>query len=595
MKDGTLHRILHLGQTWRTLARLLLWLTLCFATSPTWADWAGFAKFGAVAEVAVEERGIHLHLRILDKALPELARLAGLDGPDATPERLATRLITLRDERGGALAGRLIAPPKAGASSAKGSGSDPAKEAFREAEMDFPLPEHADSLAIEPPAGVDGKAIGLVALHRGVPACDLVALDRAATLRLNWSDPWRSHFDDPAFARQHAEPRSFIYVEPYEVRHEILIRVSDLLPQLNLHPADPGHIQGQDRERLKQAIGSYLTAHNPLRIDGATPAPELDRVEFVRFDRQGVRMVGEDEALDKSTALAGVILVYLTDHPARSIELEWQTFGGDEGRRPVSVQYGIESHESYVTRRNPVFQWTSDEVFGVAEEAPNPTPSAEPANPTPRVPRDLAAGLRYVGVGIAIAALMGAMRARRIGRAGAAAELGLLLALAACVGFYPEIVRVPDASAEPLEPLADATARTELHALLHNVYRAFQIRGEEAAYDRLALSLDGDVLEEIYLRQRLALEQRSQGLAGEGRVNRIEILDSRVATGDARAMRIDARWVAHGTVSHWGHSHERSNEYRASFILRPSLEGRWKITGLEFLDARRRGAAGSSL
>lgn len=575
----------------RMAARLALVLAALFAALPVTADWAGFAKFGAVAEVSVEDRSVHVNLRILDKTMPELARLAVPGESDASPERIAARLLTLRDEAGKPLSGRLVAvresvrrapPPGAGRGGA-------VQEPYREAELDFVLQERPAALTLEPPAGTGEKDIGVIALHRGVPANDLVSLDRPSTLRLDWSDPWRSRFDEAGFTRHHAEPRSFIYVEPYEVRHEILIRLQDLLPRLNFHPAHSGRIEGGERAALKQAIGDYLAGHNPLRIDGAAVPPELDRVEFVRFDRRGVQVLGEAEPLDSATALAGIILVYLTDRPARSIELEWESFGKGDSRRPVAVQYGIESFESYVTRRDPVFRWSSDEVFEMAEEPVLP----EPAQRTPRVPRGLDTLLRYAGIAIALAAVAMAFR-RRPNRPGGAAELGLLLALAGCVGFYPEIVRVPDASAGTMEPLPEDAARTELHALLHNIYRAFQIRGEEAAYDRLALSLDGDILDDVYIRQRRALQQRTQGLGGEGRVNRIEILDSRIARNDSRSLRIAARWVAHGTVSHWGHSHERSNEYRADFVLTPALEGRWKITGLEFLDARRRSGVGSS-
>lgn len=574
------------------LAAGLLWLALALLTGPTVrADWAGFARFGAVAEVAVEERSVHVHLRLRDKALPELARLAGPDAAEVPPERLAGRLLVLRDGAGQRLSGRTAAPLAAAIPAVRAEGAA-APETYRETEFDFPLPERTEALTIEPPAGASDKDIGLVVLHRGVPAGDLAALDKPATLRLDWSDPWKSRFDDPALGRHHAEPRSFIYVEPYEVRHEILIRVRDLLPRLNVRPADPRRIEAQDQERLKEAIGRHLAAHNPMRIDGSASAPELDRVEFVRFDRQGVQVLRGGEPLDSTTALAGIILVYLTDQPARNIALSWESFGADENRRPVTVLYGIESFESYVTRRDPVFRWTSDEVFRVPGAAAAPS-APEPA--TPRVSRSLAMGLRYAGAAIAVAALAAAVRNRKTRRSGMAAEFALLLALAGCVGFYPEIARIPDAATEPAEPLPEDAARAELHALLHNVYRAFQIRGEEAAYDRLALSLDGDILEEIFLRQRQTLETSAQGLGGEGRVNRIEILDSRITRAAPRTLRIDARWVAHGSVSHWGHSHERSNEYQAHFVLSPGLEGRWKITGVEFLDAQRRNGTGSSL
>ena len=135
-----------------------------------------------------------------------------------------------------------------------------------------------------------------------------------------------------------------------------------------------------------------------------------------------------------------------------------------------------------------------------------------------------------------------------------------------------------------------------LQALLHNAYRAFQLHDEEKAYDRLAKSLDGDLLEDIYLQQRKAMLGLSKGLGGEGQVDRIEVLESHAhKLGQQPGMlRVTSRWLAHGTVSHWGHSHERHNLYQAHLTLRKTNGAGWKIVGMEFLDGQRLGQGASS-
>jgi len=39
-------------------------------------------------------------------------------------------------------------------------------------------------------------------------------------------------------------------------------------------------------------------------------------------------------------------------------------------------------------------------------------------------------------------------------------------------------------------------------------------------------------------------------------------------------------WQASGRVGHWGHFHDRTNNYNATFAIEPSEET-WKITRLE--------------
>ena len=484
-------------------------LGLLLSAHPALADWAGFAGYAAVAEIAIEGRAIHLNLRVLDSALPRLASLAAPREPQPSWERLAGQLARIEDKAGKPLPGQPAGAPKA-------NPADGSAEPFHEADFDYALPEGAATLAIAPPAGVADRDIGLIALHRGVPVGDLAPLTRPLTLRLDPNDPWRSRFDDPARARRHAEPRSYVYIEPYEVRHEMLLRLRDLRPWLSLDAENPG-LEPGTKPDLKRKIGALLANRNPLLIDGVAAAPQIDRVEFVRFSREGVRPVDDAERLDANGALVGVMLSYLTEKPAERIVLAWNLFGGELQRRAVSVIQGRESFEGDMGPKQPAFEWSREEALDPAPpaetEADRPSPAARP----------------------------------------------------------------------------DATITAEiLQALLHNAYRAFALRGEEAAYDRLAKSLDGELLEDIYLQQRLALLRQADGLGGEGRVDRIEILESKLVdspqTSDGQA--VDARWIAHGTVSHWGHSHGRHNLYAARLVLRRSAGG-WKIAAMDFQGGQR--------
>ena len=50
------------------------------------------------------------------------------------------------------------------------------------------------------------------------------------TLKLDWTDPWYSEFDEKPLKRKIGTGmRNFLYIEPFEVRNEILVRVKDLM------------------------------------------------------------------------------------------------------------------------------------------------------------------------------------------------------------------------------------------------------------------------------------------------------------------------------------------------------------------------------
>ena len=157
---------------------------------------------------------------------------------------------------------------------------------------------------------------------------------------------------------------------------------------------------------------------------------------------------------------------------------------------------------------------------------------------------------------------------------------------------YIEPARQFSTPSGELDPGNQAQLKEVLVALLRNVYAAFELSNDEAVYDQLAKSLDGHLLEDVYLQQRRALLQRANGLGGEGRVEGIDVTDVySVSERNSREPEIRARWIAHGEVSHWGHSHPRYNAYEAVLKLHEDATQAWKIAGLQFIDEQNMQAA----
>ena len=48
----------------------------------------------------------------------------------------------------------------------------------------------------------------------------------------------------------------------------------------------------------------------------------------------------------------------------------------------------------------------------------------------------------------------------------------------------------------------------------------------------------------------------------------------------------DCRWNVTGSVGHWGHIHQRRNQYNALITVR-AIDGAWKITVMKLLSEER--------
>jgi len=135
--------------------------------------------------------------------------------------------------------------------------------------------------------------------------------------------------------------------------------------------------------------------------------------------------------------------------------------------------------------------------------------------------------------------------------------------------------------------LTDEEATMIVNSLLKNVYRAFDFRNESDVYDKLALSVEGNLLADLYLQNRKSFAVKKAGGA-QAKVKEVEILG---AHGERlkdhpRAFAIRSQWTAMGTVGHWGHVHVRKNKYDATITVEP-VNGAWKIIGMELLDETR--------
>jgi hypothetical protein len=159
--------------------------------------------------------------------------------------------------------------------------------------------------------------------------------------------------------------------------------------------------------------------------------------------------------------------------------------------------------------------------------------------------------------------------------------------IAGSVLLYP-FLKVAVAKPAAMAPkMTDKDAVVVLNSLLKNIYRSFDFREEEAVYDRLATSVSGDLLSEIYLQNRKSLVVTQAGGA-RARVKEVEILDVEVNHLKDRFLGLlfHAKWTAMGTVGHWGHIHMRKNQYEANITVEP-VGGAWKITDLELLEEKR--------
>jgi hypothetical protein len=117
------------------------------------------------------------------------------------------------------------------------------------------------------------------------------------------------------------------------------------------------------------------------------------------------------------------------------------------------------------------------------------------------------------------------------------------------------------------------------------MYRAMEFRDEDMVFDRLAVSVTGETLGEVYLAQRRTLEAEERGGA-MARVEAVEILEATDIESKENGFGVRSVWTVAGMVSHFGHRHFRQNRYNALIEIVP-VTGSWKIRSIEVFEEER--------
>lgn len=408
------------------------------------------------------------------------------------------------------------------------------------------------------------------------------------TLRFDWSDSqltqdasdeeWEAWFErqreETLGITSYSSVYSFIYIEPAEVRHEVLIPLANLKMVLPMEHKDPAFVDVDEQPGVRKLIVDWLSNVNPTSINGQPVVPEFTRVDFYGLDLKDFAKQAEARKVSLLNGRVGIIMTYRpTGDAVKTVSMTWDKFHSSVVRKIQSVVF---SYPETLTRfefsrfnkpEENVLTWQVDPTALptaaelVAVKPPSPTKMSLPIGTV---------------VLVLLAVVVQLFSMASISRISAS-----MLVMAAVMWPFLRSDVVNPFSPPP--PIA-ADDATQIFETLHgNAYRALDFGTENRIYEVLETAVDGDLLETLYLQLRESLAMKEQG----GAVARVQSVD--YGDGDPRtfAPNLDwpgfqfrSRWTVEGTVEHWGHVHERKNQFCAMFSVEPR-DGCWKITEMQ--------------
>ncbi len=360
--------------------------------------------------------------------------------------------------------------------------------------------------------------------------------------------------------------RGFIGVEPFEVRLEALVEVAAYQEKWGIEGDKLGLAE---REYILEKLVTLFQSGVNLRSPDAQIQYTDRLVRFVRRDEEKGFVEDDRESIPVSDALVGMTLS--ASATVRELEIEWLWFAPGQERVVIEIASRGSPAARYVTPEENTVRWTLD------DEISQPT-----LLPIPEVVKITKKPLKYlviVGLGLWVWAALIVIREKQhsTARVGWIFVGGLACGIVA-MNFKIERFERPD----------EVTMDEIVYNLLRNTYHAFDYRDESAIYDTLENSVTGALLERVYLEIRSSLELENSG-GPRVRVYEIalrEVEPLPASLEDPAIFQTRAEWVTIGEVTHWGHTHERTNKYEAELTVAARGE-KWKLSELDLLNEER--------
>lgn len=364
-----------------------------------------------------------------------------------------------------------------------------------------------------------------------------------------------------------------IWLEMKLTGEELVIRVAVMVPLLDqwipTERAEKLALSEEEAIAASKLIEERFAGLDFVHVDGVHVAPVLRDLKMTQVEDHFVTI--DYFKFD---------LVIGTKGRPKKIRFFWKDFDifPNWPLDGIAALFDYGDDEAYVewTEEEPEYTWHAP--LEKKERGPRITSTPAPKGvPVPILAVALAAG--------ALVFLPLSFFFSLRGRTRLIAFVLLLGAAGATAGSFERRMELPWLTELSRPKPAEAVAIFE--SLHRNIYRAFDYDSEDEIYAALEQSVEGELLEEVYVEVYDSLILREEGGA-MCRIKRVDLLEGDVKFAEETADEFTTfcRWRVHGRVGHFGHEHLRVNEYAADYTLRRRGDG-WRISDVEIREQKR--------
>ena len=367
-----------------------------------------------------------------------------------------------------------------------------------------------------------------------------------------------------------------LYLDAWQLEKEFVVSPLALQEWLDLGLTADSILTPRQREAIKPTISKFLAKKCPVTRMDEPIEFTLDRVHFIEPNAKEFALIDPKAVVSVNDLRISVVFAAPNTDLSQAIDLFWDLIPAQAPYITINVADAVETRFFNLSKFAPSLNIRGRYPLG-ARESPKAPPT--PDLSTIKIP--------WLSIALILCTIPVILRLLKTGRPNLAlVGIGVLAGAAAAVKDRVSFEYTPTGRGHALD---EAHASEIIDPLLRGVYHAFDYRDQSKQYDVLSKVVGGDALESIFLGIQRTLESRER----DGSRVRVQDLmiesSSPTPSKSSRGFLTKCAWKVSGRVGHWGHFHDRTNHYQATFEIEP-LEETWKITGLT-LHARERDPA----
>lgn len=369
------------------------------------------------------------------------------------------------------------------------------------------------------------------------------------------------------------------YVEQRRLRVELLVPLNVIDSMMEIPARDKNFLTDDELPEAEKRIKAFFSKGNPVKFDGEICKPQVQAVSFFPANQRDFAIRTKLHKISFVNGRVGITIFYPYRKVPQEILTTWDKY-----------THAVDRVEAYYFSGQSAYKKTLKRVLDDSDirwknsgEIVTPEPVKEISvletdfhYAGPWTPWNITIGCVVIGI-LESLLLALAFKGRIMLAIGCGIVTGSLLYFAGHSKLLSPLV------------VKETRASQVTSSLLQNIYKSYDFANDEQQYETLQKSATGKQLTDLFLNLRAHIKVEEQGGAISN-IEQVKILSANSSkpdpsqqkkhSGDDYSFFQQVEWELVGLVEHWGHSHERTNRYKAIMEI-SQVEKTWKIRSLK--------------